>query len=379
MFNQSAFVLFSVAPSLDEIETVIGDFHVLGRTEQGDRPHWACDGEALVLSMQDSAGTGVIIDIVEHPWVDWPKPNEDQNLFQAFMQNAFGCYVTPGSMRRAAKQTWVWEGAKDAANNHKAMVRIRTTHFDLGNGEEQEEAEPLAPEVELRTITAIAANIAELEGALAYFNPAGESLRTAEFVKESMEWAEDEGCLPLDVWTNIRIGLIELGASWLVMDTIGMNQLNLPDIECCFENGKYNRGEVDTFLHNVADYVVSNGGDMLREGDVIDGPGNINWDIFVFDNPIANPMRKTIRLIPQDGTERPKLVLEREARDREPGFGAPAMPDFASFMPDGSDPNMIEKMNEELKAKAEAEAKKAAEGDSNETAAQNGASSDENK
>ncbi len=361
MFNQSVFVLFSVAPSLDEIETVIGDFHILGRTEQGEKEHWACDGEALVLGLQDSAGTGVIIDVVEHPWVDWPKPTEDQNLFRAFMENAFGCHVTPGAMRRATKQTWVWKGAQEAANKHKAMVRIRTTHFDLGNAE-QEDAEPLAPEVELRTITAIAANIAELEGALAYFNPSGESLRTAEFVKESMEWAEDEGCLPLDVWTNIRIGLLELGSTWLLMDTIGMSQLELPDVECCFENGKYNRGEVDTFLHNVADYIVSNGGDMLREGDVIEGPGNINWDIYAFNNPIANPMRKTIRLIPQDGTERPKILMEREARDREPGFGAPAMPDFSSFMPDANDPEMMEKINAEMRAKAEAEAKAAAEG-----------------
>ncbi len=359
MFDQSAIVLFQHAPSLDEIEAVLGDFHVAGRTEANTDPeqqHWAYEGEALVLTLQDNTGTAIIVDVVNHSWVDWPEPKDDEKLFSAFAAGAFGPAVTPGCMNRTVKQTWIWPGAKDVANKHKAMVRIRTTRMMASD--EQLEQEPLDPKVELRIVTAIAIQVMTLDGALAYFNPNGEAMRDPETVAESLEWHEDEGLLPLELWSNVRIGLIETGAKWLVMDTVGMVQLKLPDVECCFEDGKYNRQEVDTFLRNVCQYLFDMGGDMIREGDTMEGPGGKTWDVLVFENPIANPMRKTIRFLPQDGTERPTLVLEREPRDREPMLGAPKMPSLEDFMPEANNKevDIVEEINKEIREKADAEA-----------------------
>src|SRR5256885_16386689 len=96
------------------------------------------------------------------------------------------------------------------------------------------DCDPLA---ELRFVTSVALAILDHPRALAYFNPNGEVLLPAKLVRDSLAHAAEHGLPPLDLWSGVRLYNLEEG--WTLMDSVGNEQLDMPDHEAVFQKGPF--------------------------------------------------------------------------------------------------------------------------------------------
>ena len=273
MFTQSAYVLVYKAPSLDDLAALLGDtFTIIGRTEAPPEGHWALGGASLLVQNPTYPEGRLLIDVVDRKWPDdMGDPQRDPILFAAWSAGAFGPGVFPGNLERAGKQAWAWKQASGAVRAHQAWIRVRST---FGGSEEGPQLpESYSPLAELNFVTKVCAELLTLQTALALFNPNGESLRPRAFVEEALAFQEAEGVAPVDVWTNVRVGKLNNG--WMMMDTVGMAQLGLPDVEACFRSDRYTWEDVDRFLREVQQYLTESG-DVIKSGDELDGPPEIS-------------------------------------------------------------------------------------------------------
>ncbi|MCB9526700.1 MAG: DUF4261 domain-containing protein [Myxococcales bacterium] len=301
LFSQSAYILVYKAPTLDELAEVLGDFTLVGRTEAPPDGHWALGGASLVFDHPEGPGR-VLVDVVDRKWPDdMGDPVQDPVLFAAWSAGGFGPAVFPGNLERAGKQAWVWRQASGAVRSHQAFVRLRSTFGEDGPPEGHD------PKAELLFLTRLGAAVLSLQTSLAWFDPSGEAMRPREFVDQALAYHAAEGVPPLDVWTNVRIG--RLTDDWILMDTVGLGQLGLPDIEACFKSERYTFEEVDTFLRQVAEY-VADAGDVLSTGDAVPGPKDVTWEVLRAEQGLNAPPRATVRLLPEDGSERTRQVLD---------------------------------------------------------------------
>src|SRR5687768_14157605 len=98
------------------------------------------------------------------------------------------------------------------------------------------------PLPEIHFITKIGLALLKHPDALAYFNPNGEILADEKRLRQSLEYHEQNQLPPIDIWANIR--LLNPNNGWMIMDTVGMEQLDRPDFEACFPSKAYDLGEV---------------------------------------------------------------------------------------------------------------------------------------
>ena len=82
--------------------------------------------------------------------------------------------------------------------------------------------------------------------------------------------------LPQELWANVRLFNLAGHDPWVVMDTVGMWQLDVPDHEAAFRSDLYDPSDVALFLRNAADYVLRSG-PIINDNDTMDGPGQIRW------------------------------------------------------------------------------------------------------
>lgn len=83
------------------------------------------------------------------------------------------------------------------------------------------------------------------------------------------------------------------------MDTVGNAQLDIPDSEAFFHSKSYDFNEVDNFVRNVSLYVL-NEGEVIKDGDTMDGPGRVRWQARKLDNGVCDPPRRVLRWLPLD-------------------------------------------------------------------------------
>ncbi|HEY3353510.1 MAG TPA: DUF4261 domain-containing protein [Polyangia bacterium] len=158
---------------------------------------------------------------------------------------------------------------------------------------------------ELMALTGVIRALTRVPGALAYVNPSGETLLLPANLDETVAFAGQHGRLPLEVWTNVRMmKLTGLADGWMLMDTVGLGQLDLPDHEAVFHEGDFDPNEVARFLRNVSLYVTG-AGDVIQEGHTLDGKGGMNWRAQRFEDGVSGPPRPTVRLFPTRGSAIP--------------------------------------------------------------------------
>jgi hypothetical protein len=105
---------------------------------------------------------------------------------------------------------------------------------------------------------------------------------------------------PLDLWVSLRrFDLADATGAFL--DTLGMGQLGLPDLET------YAGDAVETvsaWLRNVALYLVQQATPArpvaLAAGDTLDGPDEEPW-VTVEDTATVEPARRVLRFTPVAG------------------------------------------------------------------------------
>jgi len=298
-------VLLDWPVSLDDIEPALNGFDIRSRRDMSES--WEFGGPTLVLDYRPESNGMIVVDVVDRCWPDlMGDPKNEPRLFAAWSMGQFGPFAFPGGLQRAGQQCWSWEGGRTIASRHKAFIRIRSTYLIGGSGESPVMPDDYEAMPELEFVTKMASAILEIPGALCYFNPSGEVVRDGDHLRESLNYAWTNGLPPLSVWSNIR--LFKLNPEWSLMDTVGNSQLDIPDIEACFHSESFEPNEVDNFLRNVSLYLIEKG-EVIKDGDTMDGPGEIHWQSRQFENGISDPPRRVLRWLPLDNRQPPREIV----------------------------------------------------------------------
>lgn len=184
-------------------------------------------------------------------------------------------------------QTTPWPGEVPA---HQGHVRLR------GRGDDRVAA--------LRAATDAARAILAHPAAVAYVNPAGETVCDRAAIDASLARHDPRGIPPIDLWSSVR--RVDRDDGWTVMDTVGMAQLGVRDHEACFAVERYRVGDIEAFLRNVSIHLVRRG-DVIADGDTVDGPGGVAWRAYRLQRGLraGGPV---LRWFPEDGAEAPEAL-----------------------------------------------------------------------
>ena len=298
MFSAGMVVLTDREVPVEEIQRALSPKFEVAKAKppEPDR-NWMGGGPTVVLAYRREVNGVVIVDSVDKPWPDtMGDPKTDMNLFGGWSMGFFGPFTFPGNLARAKQQSYVSEKAPDAAERHTSFLRIRCSYV-MGEVPDTTPVQPndYDPLHELRYVTKVARTLLRIPGALAYFNPNGEVLTTPEDFERMMTDTAAE-LPPLPLWANIRMFRADDVPGWMMMDTVGMGQLDAIDHEACFTLERGDPSEVAGMLRNVSYYTYQQG-DVIKDDHTIDGPGG-KWRASHHEQPILDPPRDTIRWFP---------------------------------------------------------------------------------
>ena len=323
LFTQGMCVLLRKPMPMAEIEARLKRFQIVGRhesVEDDDAP------ETLVLAYRPEVDGHLLVTPSRARWPDdMGDADESPERFVAWSLGQFGPLAFPGCLRRAAEQSWGWDGGTEAVEQHTAHVRLLISYV-LGaedpENDDGEEDPPLVPEDydaldELKVLTQAVSAVLEAPEALCYFNPGGEVLRDESGLRQGLNYAWSHQLPPLDMWTNVRLFRAEEG--WSVMDTVGNGQFDLPDLEAIFETERYQPSDVEQFLRSASLYLLHSDDDV-DDGDTADGPGSVTWRALECEDALSDPPRPTLRWVPQDGSEPSEELLATGDPDSELGL-----------------------------------------------------------
>jgi hypothetical protein len=303
-FTQCAVILAASAPSIQGISTALGAFPQRG-VVTSPASGWMGGAEQLHVDFRTEANGAVLVDVLPSPWPDgMGNPESEPELFGAWGMGFMGPFTFPGGLTRAVQQSWGWDQAAEVVSRHQAFIRIRTTYVVGARDSDPVLPPQYEPLPELTLMTQLAQALLRLPEALCYFNPSGETLHTAATLGETLAFHEAHGLPPLDVWSNVR--LFNAGDGWKVMDTVGMDQLDVVNQEAVFTE-RYDPTEVANLLRKICFYLMQKG-PVIRPKDTMDGPGGVRWQAFPFEKQVVEPPRPVLRWFPLDGTQAPAGV-----------------------------------------------------------------------
>ena len=166
------------------------------------------------------------------------------------------------------------------------------------------------PIYELSLLTELSRSPLGMRGALGFFVPAGEALRSREQVEAAMGRKAGRGPPPVDLWSNIRaVALFQEGAErWLLVDVVGMGQLGLPDHEAIFADGKEQPEAVQGLLRNACMHVLS--GRPIPPGSTSDDGAGRRWTAS-FASGVVAPRRDVVRWLPEQSPRPSEETLQK--------------------------------------------------------------------
>jgi hypothetical protein len=145
-------------------------------------------------------------------------------------------------------QTWDWNGAAEALARCEESVLVIEL---LAHAGREQRVEAFVPA--LRTV-------------IEHTRPAAVWLPHCSRVARPDDLLEEE----LPAFVNVR--LFQLDED-LVMDTLGLSLLGLPDAQCRFAAADYEPNEIATVLYDLAAYLLDRG-DVIGDGDTV---GDLPW------------------------------------------------------------------------------------------------------
>lgn len=307
--TQGLVILLQSAPGLDAVRACIAKYQIL-REVDASAEIWM-GGPGLHVGYRPEVNGAVSVDVVDRRWPDhMGDPKKETMLMGAWSMGFFGPFTFPRGLHRAVQQSWRWKEAGAAVHKHAAFIRLRMSYIHGA----QEDTKVLPPdyraEPELRFLTNLAGALLDCPGALCYFNPNGEVLLPKSVFHESAEHNAREKIPPHDLWCNIR--LFKLGGGWLLMDCVGNGQLDCIDIEVGFPHSLCAPKEVDRFIRDISFYLLEKG-DIIKDGDDINGPGKVRWQGKRFENGMSDPPRTTLRFLPLKQKAIPDVLYRSRA------------------------------------------------------------------
>jgi hypothetical protein len=295
-FSQGVAILLEQSVELAELLPLLGEFGAISR--RSGSGSWELGGDSLVFYFRDEVNGVVVVDVVPKPWPDnMGNPQTEAGLFGAWSMGNFGPFTYPGNLERAMQQCWSWPDAKVRAGHHQAFIRIRTSYV-LGA---EPQTECLPPDYDARDeavfLMRVVGALSRHPKAVCYFNPNGEILLDQINLENSVRKARVGNFVPLDALANVR--MFSLDEQWLLMDTVGMAQVDLIDVEAYFPKRAYAPNDVASFLRNLSLYLLENGL-VIEDGHTVEGPGNVSWRATYHDSQMLCPPRPVLRLTPAD-------------------------------------------------------------------------------
>jgi hypothetical protein len=313
-FTQAAYLLLEQAFPVATLQRALQRHDVLRAHEAvgGANSGWMGGFANVLLPLRREVNGYLTVDLIERRYPDgMGDPKEAPDLFGAWATGWMGPFTYPGNLARAVRMCGNREAITDAVDRHAAMVRILSS-YTLGAIEKDH---PILPAdyhatQELERITEVARSVFEIPGALAYFNSGGETIFTKSSFDAVRDYHRSAGLLPLPLWSCVRLFNLSDHPGWTLMDTVGMEQLDTTDMEACFQHRSFDPAEVAKFLRNATDYFRQKG-PVIKDGDTMDGPGNVRWQALAFEHSFAQRPRATIRWLPLAGLQAPSALVTR--------------------------------------------------------------------
>ncbi|RYD74121.1 MAG: DUF4261 domain-containing protein [Verrucomicrobiaceae bacterium] len=293
-FTQGFAILLSRQVTLNEVCECLKDYQIAKRIESSDDPNFG--GTSAIIAYKPEVNGYVSVDLFPAPWPDhMGDPKEDAMLFATWSMGHFGPHTYPGGLKRASQQAWRWPEAKDIVPQHRAVIRLRMSYVFGAGGDAPVMPQDWDPREELDFLNKLVSSFSSLDAALCYFNPNGEVVVPFDQFADSLEHSAKHQLPPLDLWSNIR--LFNVDDTWKLMDSVGNWQLEIRDHEVAFPLGLVDPQEVDHFIRNVTAYILTKG-DVIKDGDTMDGPGKRRWQAKRLENGMSDPPREVLRWLP---------------------------------------------------------------------------------
>lgn len=186
------------------------------------------------------------------------------------------------ALHAALGQTRDWDAAADAL----ARSTVRVVVTDLL-------AKDLEPRERLALFEAVLLGVIEAaRPAAIHWRPAGKLVDPAALLKAS--GSADADALP-QAAINVRMFKVKRTDQGLLMDTLGLSALGLPDFQVLFT--RMDPARVAAHLYAVALYALRNG-DFVADGDAIEGPARGQEWVARHARALAEPARSVVAFDP---------------------------------------------------------------------------------
>jgi len=182
----------------------------------------------------------------------------------------------------ALQQTWDWEGAQAATQKHRASLMVSDL---MGSG--------LPYKDRLRLFHNVVLSVMELVPCLAIVWSASDKLIEPSAY---LDTKKPERYDPLFPAINVRLFRIQNRQEGeMVMDTLGLAALGVPDLQCHFTGLEPNA--MARILYNSAYYLFENG-DVINDGETIQGIQKTDRWRCQHEMALVNPEREVLDLNP---------------------------------------------------------------------------------
>jgi hypothetical protein len=310
-FTAGASVLLPQPLPTETITRALAPFTVRRHSPAEGEKNWISGYESWLVAFRPEVNGLVIVDQVDAPWPDsMGDPKGDAMLFGAWSTGFFGPSTWPGNLARAKQfaSAFTDKEAAGTAGRHQAFLRIRSSY--VMGAEDQVKIVPADYDArkELEFVTSVALALTRVEPNACYFNPGGETLFTARRLHDEIEHCTANDLPALPAWSQVRLFRMEDEKPWCVFDTVGMEQLDAQDHECCFIPENHSPNDIARMLRNMSLYTLQNG-PVIRTGHTADGPGG-RWRAIEAKEALAPAPRPTVRWLPPSGPKPPARFLQ---------------------------------------------------------------------
>jgi hypothetical protein len=168
-------------------------------------------------------------------------------------------------LRNSLSQTWQWDGARESVLGAPFRVILSETHTLHLEPRER---------VGLLQLALQAATSLLLPAALHF--PVSQCLIDPASYRENLPDSPDY--LSVHGWVNNRIFTAEGEKGPVLMDTLGLHLLGLPDVQCPLPQGFPDYADLSFWLYNLAEYMCEHPG-LPAEGDTLIGPDGSEWEV----------------------------------------------------------------------------------------------------
>jgi hypothetical protein len=248
-------------------------------------------GAALLEALRRRCGRVEPLDsaddshLLAYEYLDHVVQFDDQTLPVSSLTTILDSVRDSQRVIDALNQTWDWPEAREALSHCHAMVGIHEVM-----------AQTLDYKERLALFHNIVLSVLDLVPCLAIDWLSSQQIVNPQAYIESKQPDNAPGYVLLYPAVNVRFfNIKERVKGEKLMDTLGLNALGLPDLQCHYVG--LEPGEVALMLYNAAYYIYDQG-DVVEDGQTIQGVGPEDKWICRHEKALAAPEREVLDIDP---------------------------------------------------------------------------------